>query len=242
MNANKIFCIGLSRTGTTSIAEELESLGIKSIHYPSSLLFFQEAINKELKFQETVKKSAYNRWRFNKELKAQREFKPAEKVLNTYQAFADLPIPYLYKFLDKKFPGSKFIYTYRTEKGWLKSMKWMLEDGRIMWNWGHSDDEILKTIYGTINYDEQKLKDAYRKHDTEVRQYFLNRKNDILFIDIENDKGIMQKIGEFLNVPVISEDMRKSNKAQSVSRGKKFIYHFDRKLPLLFLLKRLIKI
>ena len=37
MRFNKIFCIGLPRTGTTSLDMALNTIGIKSIHFPFSL-------------------------------------------------------------------------------------------------------------------------------------------------------------------------------------------------------------
>lgn len=92
-NINKIFGIGLSRTGTTSLTKALEILGYKSKHFP--------------------KIHAYR----GKELKLN------TKIIDKYRAFTDTPVARFYKELDKKYPGSKFILTIRDKKSWLKSCR-----------------------------------------------------------------------------------------------------------------------
>ena len=76
---NKIFGIGYSKTGTTSLTKALRILGYNALHFPiHTMKHSSEKLN--LRYEKL--------WR---------------------QAYSDTPIPLFYKELDKRFPGSKFI-------------------------------------------------------------------------------------------------------------------------------------
>lgn len=91
----KIFCIGMHKTGTTSLASSLSILGYKVKDYPSVRLFGSRFL-----------------W-----------FKGTQ--LNDFNCFTDATVIPLYKRLDKKFPDSKFILTTRDLNSWLTSCsKW----------------------------------------------------------------------------------------------------------------------
>ena len=45
----------------------------------------------------------------------------AYDLVENYDAFQDNPWPILYKELDAKFPGSKFVLTLRSPESWIKS-------------------------------------------------------------------------------------------------------------------------
>lgn len=95
LERERIFVIGLAKTGTTSITEALEILGFKSLHWaPLAKLNKQKVL--ELNWQ----------W-----------------WLNKYDAFSDVPVTYFFRELDQKFPNSKFIQTVREKDSWLKSCK-----------------------------------------------------------------------------------------------------------------------
>ncbi len=88
----KIFCIGLSRTGTLSLNDALHLLGYRTVHYPTRILGLR---NGKL------------------------FLKP--NALGNYDAFADTPAARFYKELDVLYPGSKFILTVRNVEEWLRS-------------------------------------------------------------------------------------------------------------------------
>lgn len=106
-------------------------------------------------------------------------------------------IPY-YKELDKKFPNSKFVYTIRDKASWIDIIEPYLERKR---NWAQSKWAIdLRTkIYGAPFFDYKLYSEAYDKHDLDVRNYFKNRPNDLLILDIiGGDKP--QKLYDFLEI------------------------------------------
>lgn len=98
----KIFCIGLSKTGTNSLTSALNILGYKAVHWHYTRKVFS--------YRDGSIKIHYN------------------KFLD-YDAFADTPIARIYPELDKRFPGSKFILTTRDESSWAKSFRSQFENG-----------------------------------------------------------------------------------------------------------------
>ena len=55
-----------------------------------------------------------------------------------------------------------------------------------------------KTGLDTTNLD-QKL-EKFQEHNSFVKQYFLNREEDFISIDIFNDNNAIKKLSKFLNV------------------------------------------
>jgi hypothetical protein len=239
---NRVFCIGLSRTGTTSLCEALNMLGINTIHYPSILFAYPEVINSQTKFIPQRKISFYGNIQLKKELKALNKKNPSS-FLDKYMGFGDLPIPLLYKELDKRFPGSKFIFTTRNEEKWLNSMKWMFQEGRIIWKWGRIDDEILHQTYGTICYEKEKLLARFREYHDEVLMYFAKRPEDLLLLNIDDNKIEFKDICPFLNLKTPNENFPSVNNARKVSLKQKYILILLKNIPFLeFIIYKLKKI
>lgn len=90
---SKIFGIGLSRTGTTSLTEALTILGYRARHFPQSHLTFWGSV----------------------------EINQIE--LKKFDAFTDTPVALNFQKLDQMFPGSKFILTLREITAWLESCR-----------------------------------------------------------------------------------------------------------------------
>jgi len=90
----KIFCIGFPRTGTTTLSNALSKLGYMTRGGPDHIL------------------DAF----FNNDLES------IYKFVDQNDAFQDNPWFCLYKELDKRYPGSKFILTERESDKWLRSI------------------------------------------------------------------------------------------------------------------------
>lgn len=89
----KVFCIGFSKTGTTSLDQALKALGYR-VMGPVGL---------------------------NDKHIARDVLKLTLPIVEQYDAFADNPWPIIYRELDQHFPGSKFILTIRDSESWIKS-------------------------------------------------------------------------------------------------------------------------
>ncbi|KKM23113.1 hypothetical protein LCGC14_1618500 [marine sediment metagenome] len=155
----KIFGIGLSRTGTTSLAYALKEIGINIVHYPMS-----EA----------------------------QLFDPEN------DGACDIPVITYYKELDKKFPNSKFIYTFREKEEWLNSMAVYLPRKK---DWPKSawQTQHRMAVYEREDFDRDAFAKRYDLHDTDVREYFKGREQDLLILNIcEGDTT--EKLFSFIGV------------------------------------------
>lgn len=93
----KVFCIGLNKTGTTSLHEALVALGYRSLHWGGP---------------ETPPSVA----------RAVRERVPLLTYLGDYEAFSDIQsLVLMFDRLDAEYPGSRFIFTTRDRDSWLRS-------------------------------------------------------------------------------------------------------------------------
>ena len=167
---SKIFGLGLSRTGTTTLNDTLIELGYNVVHYPSE---------DEL-------------WGFHTD------------------GATDIPVIPVYKELDKKFPNSKFIITIRDKKDWLDSIVPYLERKRG-WNMAQRQVDIRTRVYGSPFPNRKQAEAAYEAHDTDVMNYFRNRKQDLLILDIIGGDST-KLLTDFLGVDPIDPVFKHKNK------------------------------
>jgi hypothetical protein len=173
----KVFGLGLSKTGTSSLSEALNILGINTIHYP-----FDDVTYNELK-DGNYKLS----------------------ILQEYQGIVDIPVAPYYAQLDKNFPGSKFILTDRDLDGWLRSVEKHWELMMKWWHnfpeFKRFHEFISAAVYGAIAFNVDRYQFVYESHEKNVREYFKNRTGDFLVMDIcaGEEWNVLCK---FLNMPV----------------------------------------
>ena len=123
---------------------------------------------------------------------AERAATAALSLATEHDAFNDNPWPLLYRALDAAFPGSRFILTIRDEAHWIDS---------VVRYFGAKDTPMRRWIYGvgTPVGHEATYVERYRRHATEVLDYFHGR-NDLLLLDLANGDGWPELCG-FLDVP-----------------------------------------
>jgi hypothetical protein len=148
----KVFGIGLSKTGTLSLASALVILGYRTIHYPMTM-----------------------------------------EQIDINDASMDVTVSCRFDELDSLYPGSKFIFTIREMSSWLKSC----EDHftrRILLDLLSERTRALivkarKGMYGTEFFDRDVFKDVYVKHTKKVYDYFRDRPQDLLIMNICEGDG-----------------------------------------------------
>lgn len=205
---NKVFGIGLSRTGTSSLNEALEILGYRSVHFP---------IIMENTSLEATAKYRLNKWA--KELGAKNplsedftsgtgnslSFKRPKET--DFDAMTDLSVARFYRELDESFPNSKFILTVRDESAWLNSCsKFFAKGTHQFFKWR----QVSVDMYGVESYSQTAFQDAYARHISNVRSYFNNRPNDLLVMNIPAGDG-WEKLCPFLGKPVPDRPFPKTN-------------------------------
>lgn len=159
---SKIFCIGLSRTGTTSFHTLMESMGYKSIHYPNEV-----------------------------ELWADR-----------HDVYSDIPVSLHFKALDRLYPNSKFIYTWR--ENWVDCVEEYFKRKSNRPNQSLRQIEIRRKMYGDAYWNRETYAEAYKNHEQDVFEYFHDRPDDLLCVNIvggDSPKKLADFIGYEKRVP-----------------------------------------
>jgi sulfotransferase family protein len=176
----RIFGIGMHKTATTSLHAALKILGIDSAHWKSA--HWAKAIWKEM--------NASGR----------------SPTLERHYALSDLPIPVLYRQVDRAYPGSKFILTIRDEKRWIESVRkhWSEQSNpfRASWDSDPFSHRVHKIVYGQSEFDADIFLARYRRHNAEVKEYFKDRPGDLLVMDMDSKMDLWEGLCTFLDCPV----------------------------------------
>jgi hypothetical protein len=174
----KVIGVGLGRTGTTSLSEALNQLGIKTKHFSGHLTR-----------EELMSGSGHL------------------AILNYYQGIANgTASPY--RQIDQLYPGSKFILTVREKDAWLESKRryaaWEVENWSKLSPQSKEFKRLIRErVYGSFEFDEDLWFKAYEKHVRGVLDYFKDRPADLLVMDISEGDG-WEKLCSFLKLPVPS--------------------------------------
>ena len=115
-----------------------------------------------------------------------------------------------YKYLDYKFPNSKFVLLTRDLKPWLDSAEYIHGYEPV----DRSEDLIIMRrmlLYGTIVFDREKFIETYHRHHEDVRKYFHNRPDDLLEMDITAGDS-WEKLCPFLELSIPNQPFRDTNK------------------------------
>lgn len=165
----RVFCVGFHRTGTSSLRAALEILGY---HVCGSVATEEPDI-------------------------AVRARDIAFGLLDRYDAFADNPWPILFRDLDERCPGSRFILTIRPPDAWFRSV------ARFF---GEKTTPMREWIYGAASPigNEDRYVARYERHNLEVLEYFGDRAADLLVLRVTEGEG-WPELCSFLGRAVPSE-------------------------------------
>jgi len=193
MNKNyKVFCIGLNKSGTTSLHLAFQKLGLKSVH-------FKDDNGNNIK--DIIKNNSDNGY----------------KLLNGiehYDAYSDWNHPstnILFKDLDKQYPNSKFILNTRNLKDWLLSRENHVK--RIK-NLNELQKKYPKSPWYGIDINAWKVE--YHEHHNNVFDYFKGRESDLLVFDVTKSDE-WNKLCDFLNLEIPKIKFPKTNTATQFS-------------------------
>lgn len=155
----KIFGIGLSKTGTSSLAAALEILGYRTRDYPGLTIYSPGDLA---------------------------SIDPA--VLEHNEALTDTPIPSFYRELDAHYPGAKFILTVREMDGWLLSCKKQFT-AKLAEKQNEAHNRLFMDLYGTAVFDEALFRAGYARFVEGVLRHFQGRPGDLLVLDVAGGDG-----------------------------------------------------
>lgn len=207
----KIFCIGKNKTGTTSFKEAFLELGYRVGNQRKAELLLREY------------KSG--------------NFKSIVRYCKTAQVFQDFPFSSkdTYKYMDKAFPNAKFILTVRdSPEQWYESSigfyskiygegrlptKKDLQNSNYVWKgWAWEVKQMAIERAGLPEddlYNKEILTQAYIDYNKEVIEYFKDRKDKLLVLNV-GEKGSYRKMIDFLNIKSSREEFPWKNKTKEV--------------------------
>jgi len=204
----KIFCIGLSRTGTQSLNKALCLLGYSALHYPGIVSY-------------RLGKAYFE-----------------QEIIEQYDAFSDLTVAMFYKVLDETYADAKFILTIRDVDEWIKSCERLYHPNKVLNQWCDcfpplnpfllpvvgflkgfrwkglrvektQCPSVIKPlvrlkIFNTVTFDADKYRRAYSRHTKDVLTHFSAREGKLLVMDICSGDS-WEKLCPFLNKPLRQE-------------------------------------
>jgi hypothetical protein len=180
-----VFCLGYPKTGTTSLYHALRILGYRTVR-----LFRIETFVNAPSLAEYTTELERQHWKpFIDEMKRYR-----------YDAYTSFPIGYLGLFedLDHAFPHSKFILTTRTPDQYAASYDKFFHQ---------SPWEATTTV------DLEREVTEFTEHNTRVVNYFRDKPDQLLCLDIINGEGWPQ-LCPFLDKPVPKRPFPHKNETQ----------------------------
>ena len=176
--SQKIFGIGLSRTGTKSLTRALNALGYVMVHYPTDPQTYMELSGGDY----------------------------AVTLLDHIDGLTDITVAPFYAQLDQLFPDSKFILTVRDKASWLRSLDRHWEGKPIYDNIPDQADVIRMkqflraAVYGTFCFNPERLSYVYDLHYRQVLDYFKDRPDKLLVMNVTEGDG-WEELCTFLGRP-----------------------------------------
>jgi hypothetical protein len=161
----KVFCIGFHKTGTMRLRDALRTLGYR-VTGPNG--------TEDPHISNNVYAMAFD-------------------LVPRFDAFRDNPWPILYRELDDKYPGSKFVLSVRSTEAWITSQ---------VRHFGSTETPMRRWIYGVgcPKGNEETYIRRYEAHNAAVLAYFERRPNDLLVMDLAAGDG-WAKLCAFLGRP-----------------------------------------
>ena len=189
---NKIFCIGMNKTGTSSIHAAFLELDLKSLHHGHAEC---STLKEHLASAQSLANMILDNHKSGKKLL---------KHINEYDAYSDIgPVINKFDILDHQYPNSKFIYTDRDTEEWIDSRR-----RHVLRNLANEDKGLYKSDFSQI--EEEKWRKRKSIHLNKVKKHFENRPESLLFIRITEGEGF-EKLCPFLGFECINKPFPKKN-------------------------------
>jgi hypothetical protein len=152
----KIFGVGFSKTGTSSLARALSILGYRTVHNPTDDETTISLLSGNLNCT----------------------------AIRDNDAICDIMFCRHFRELDRLYPDSLFILTERDKDGWHASCTRHWASRTIRSTALHNEELVDFQVYGTALYRRDLFNDAYNAHYAAVLGYFEQRPSQLLRMNI----------------------------------------------------------
>jgi hypothetical protein len=181
-----IVCPGFGRTGTTSLADAVSTLGWRT-------------------------REVEGHWYLVRREGDRLVFDPDLAETARYDAFLDSPVPLVYRQLLDLVSNSVIIVTIRAIDDWLSSVARLHHLQLAAFErWKHTRSEVValkdlfetynRQVYGAAQFERQIYAESYERHYAELHRYLRGQRRPVLEIDITRGAG-WAPICEFLGMP-----------------------------------------
>lgn len=210
-SGQKVFCVGRNKTGTTSLAAALETLGYRIGNQQEGEVLIED-------------------W-------ARRDFQSLIAYCRKSDAFQDRPfsLDFTFQAMDVAFPKSKFILTIRDSgEQWYASLTRFhsmlmlkhcgenrLPTARDLQRYPYIYPGYLWRVRELVNgivesdelYSKEFLIREYQDHNRRIQDYFRHRRSDLLVLNLA-DTNSMEMLCRFLGKPYTGQKMPKLNESR----------------------------
>ena len=151
----------------------------------------------------------------------------AESLVEQYDAFQDNPWPIIYREMDRTYPNSRFILTVRSSRSWIASQ---------VRQFGSAETPMRTWIYGVgcPEGNEDIYVRRFENHNRDVIDYFRDRPNDLLVLDLAGGGG-WPSLCSFLGADTPGVPFPHANKADERERANRKSAKLLTRLKRLFL-------
>jgi hypothetical protein len=192
MSSSKIFCIGLPKTGTSSLHAAFQILNIPSLHNPMDLRL--QAYHGEYNFKSEVNWRALCNFGENFYKQLDKTY-PGSKFILTIRDHAKW-LPSIERQISRSPGWGKF----KIQNKWSLNPLMSSMFGGAEWKYHMSNALVRIEIFGTCVYNKEQMLAIYQQHYKNVIEYFKDRA-DFLVMNIESGDG-WNKLCSFLDIEV----------------------------------------
>ncbi|MFY0605787.1 MAG: hypothetical protein JXR10_03670 [Cyclobacteriaceae bacterium] len=214
-NKKKIFCIGQNKTGTTSIKQAFKEMGY--------------VVGVQRQAEELMPEYLDN------------DYKRIIRYCKTAQVFQDFPFsfPDTYKIMDKAYPGSRFILSVRdTPDQWYNSyVRFYTRLAYVKSGLDKEKESIVSALKSATYiskgwlwefhkkrfdvseadpFPKEQMMREYEKYNEEVIEYFKDRKDDLLVLNVSAKKDFSRFL-RFLGTKSNLTDFPWEKKAENLT-------------------------
>ncbi len=204
-----ILCIGLPKSGTSSMYAALNRLGYKSIHYINGTGEHLDLDKKIVDYIRSVHPQPYES--FDRFYDMNYDKSIIDLALKNHNALTDIPWSYMFKFIHKNYNNFKYILNYRNEKDYLDTFdrfRKYRKKNNIPYGIQYTDKEF-----------HEKNKKDYRNHNNIINNFFKNE--NILRFEIGKDG--YKELCNFLNLDIIDEPFpHRYKQGELIPRNEKY--------------------
>jgi hypothetical protein len=160
-SCRKVFGVGFSKTGTSSLAKALSALGYKTVHNPTDDATMLSLLAGDMQCV----------------------------AIQKHDAICDIMFCRHFRELDRLYPGSTFILTERDIEAWHTSCSRHWESRGVTSTYLRNEELIDFHVYGSALYKRALFQDAYEAHYRAVTDYFRDKPRQLLRLNICAGEG-----------------------------------------------------